>query len=303
MSDGEKFFVIGAQKCATSWLYYCLREHHEIHLPSVKKEKIYLGGKLYRRHGITWYREHVGVPDNGQAIGDVSVDYLFDPRSPSVVKEYAPDAKIIALLRDPVDRAVSAYFWNLRLGNVGELDVNEGLSRAIREWNRCGPGQVYKSNAHYYNIIARGLYAKQLERYVIRFGVPSVYLLYYDDIRKRPEETLRSVFRILEVDTTVQPSSLSRRPKKNSYFRPLLRLERSLPNNGLLGKITDLANQALCAIGLGHQKPALAPELEDELRSLFAEQDNQLAELSKRLPRSNVLTPGSPVPPWIDAQE
>jgi hypothetical protein len=300
MKGDEKFFVIGAQKCATSWLYYCLREHPQLHLPPVKKEKVYLGGALHRKYGTEWYRQHVGTPENGQVVGDVSVDYIFDPRSPAVVEEYASSAKIVALLRDPVDRAVSAYFWNLRRGNVSESSLSKGLSRAIGEWERRGPNHTYDPDAHYYNIIARGLYAKQLKRYVDRFGERSVHLLYYEDVKVRPAETLRRVFRALGVDTGVEPSSLSRRPKQNSYFHPLLQLEQALPNNPLFGKISDVANQALCTLGVGRKKPSLSSEVEAKLRSLFEPQDKRLANLSQQLPRSNVLTPGTPTPSWID---
>jgi len=293
------FLVIGAQKCATSWLYCCLREHLQLHLPPVKEEKVYLGGALYHRYGIEWYREQMGNSDNAQAVGDVSVDYLLDRRSPPVIVKYAPDAKFIAVLRDPVERAVSAYFWNLRRGNVLELDVDRGLSRAIDEWRRHGPDQTYNPDAHYYNIIARGLYARQLDRYIDRFGSQSVYLLYYDDIKANPKDAVQRVFRILDVDPTVEPPSLSRRPKQNSYFRPLLRLEQSLPNNAVFGKVSDLANQALCTLGLGREKPTLSAHVEAELRSLFAPHDDRLGGLSRKLPRSNVLTSGSPLPPWV----
>ncbi|WP_251923621.1 sulfotransferase domain-containing protein [Salinibacter ruber] len=294
------FIVVGAQKCATSWLYYCLRDHPEIHLPSNKREDVYLGSDLHRKYGTDWYFNQIGEPNDGVRVGDISVDYLFDPRSPKAISEEIPDTRIIASLRDPIDRAVSAYYWNLRRGYVSELDVDKGLSRAIGEWERRGPEQSYDPNSHYFNIIARGLYAKQLERYVDRIGTRSVYLLYYEDVKERPKQTLRQAFRALRVDPDFEPSSLSRRPKQNSYFRPLLRLERRLPNNSLFGKMTDVANQVLCMLGMGREKPSLSSNLEAELYSLYESQDTRLTELSKHLPRSNVLTPGTPTPPWIE---
>ena len=292
------FLVIGAQKCATSWLYYCLRDHPEVHLPTVKREVIYLGGYLHQEHGTDWYLRHVGESNTGQRVGDVSTDYLFDPRSPAAVEDELGDLKVIASLRSPLDRAVSSYFWNMRKTNVCELDPSEGLRRATKEWKLKHPKTTYDPEEYYFNIIARGMYAEQLERYVNQFSPESVYLLYYKDIRERPLDTLQRLYRALGVDPSVRPSSLTRRPKQNSYLRPLLRLEQATPNTAFWGKATDIAHQVACSIGLGREKPSLTDEVEDQLRSLYNPSDDRLKDLVRCLPRSNVLTPGNPLPPW-----
>jgi hypothetical protein len=293
-----QFLIIGAQKSATSWLYYCLRDHPEIHLPRRKREDIYLGGDLHQEHGTDWYFQHVGEPNDGQRVGDVSTDYLFDLRSPAAVEDELGDLKVMASLRSPLDRAISSYFWNMRKMNVRELDPNEGLRRAIKEWKLKQPKTTYDPEEYYFNIIARGMYAEQLERYVNQFGPESVYLLYYEDIRERPLDTLQRLYRALGVDPSFRPSSLTRRPKQNSYLRPLLRLERATPNNALFGKATDIAHQVVSAMGLGQERPSLSDEVAEQLRSLYKPSDDRLKKLVRRLPRSNVLMPGDPFPPW-----
>ena len=298
MNNILDFLIIGAQKCATSWLYHCLRDHPGVHLPSVKREVIYLGGDFHQEHGTDWYLRHVGKSNTGQRVGDVSVDYLFDPRSPAAVEDELGDLKVIASLRSPLNRAVSSYFWNMRKMNVHELDPNEGLRRAIKEWKLKHPKTTYDPEEYYFNIVARGMYAEQLERYVNQFGPESVYLLYYEDIQERPLDTLRRLFRTLEVDPTFQPSSLSRRPKQNSYLRPLLRFEQATPNTTFWGKATDIAHQVACSIDLGQKRPSLSDEVEDELQSLYEPSDDRLKDQVRRLPRSNVLTPEDPLPPW-----
>jgi hypothetical protein len=292
------FLLVGAQKCATSWLYYCLRDHPEIHLPSKKREGIYLGGDLHRKHGTDWYFQHVGEPKDGQRAGDVSVDYLFDPRSPAAVEDELGDLKVVASLRSPLDRAVSSYFWNLRRGHVREHNLNEGLLRAAKEWKSMQPETTYDPEEYCFNMIARGTYARQLERYLDQSGPESLYLLYYEDIRERPLDTLQHLYQALGVDASFRPSSLTRRPKQNSYLRPLLRLEQATPNTAFWGKATDIAHQVAFSIGLGQERPSLSDEVEDQLRSLYEPSDDRLKDLVRYLPRSNVLTPGDPLPPW-----
>jgi len=295
-----EFLIVGAQKCATSWIYYILEDHPCVHVPGKKLERAYLGGNLHNGKGDEWFRNYIGRPTGADVVGDVSVDYLFDRRSPAVVQQVLDTPKIIASLRSPIDRALSAFYWGLRRGTVDELNPNEGLERAINAWKKHGPDQPYDPDAQYYNMIARGMYARQLERFVDRFGPQSVYLVYYDDIRSRPVWTLRTLFDALGVDPDFEPPNLSRRPKQNSYVWPLLWLEKEAPKNALFGKITDLANQALCAVGLGREKPSLDPHLREQLLSLYGSPNERLSQLTQRLPGENILTPRAPTPPWID---
>jgi hypothetical protein len=294
------FLVVGAQKCSTSWLYNCLRDHPEMHLPPKKLEKVYLGGNLHNENDDSWYRDFVGGQGTGLIKGDVSVDYLIDPRSPEVVRETVGPVKIIASLRDPVDRAVSAYFWNLRQGHVQALDPSEGLYRAVKVWKERSPVTSYESENYHYNLVARGMYGEQLQRYLDVFGRELVYIVYYEDILKRPVDTLQSLYSALHVASDFEPSSLFRRPKQNSYLRPLLRVERATPNSALLGKVTDLANRILCHLGLGNEKPSLSPKVKNALQSLYEPSNERLKELVQELPRSNVVARENPTPPWID---
>jgi len=293
------FIIAGAQKSATSWIYYNLRDHHSLSLPQEKKEKVYLGGDPHEEYDDIWYSKCLDCRDKSSTCGDVSVDYMVNPRSPFAVRDFAGAVKVFASLRSPCHRAVSAYFWNLRQGYVDEVDLNEGISRCIDTWERLNL-ETYDPDASYFNVIERGMYAKQLDRYIEQFGPESLHILYYNDICVRPANTLRRVFRSLEVDPDFKPPSMSRRPKQNSYIRPILWLERSLPNIPLFGKATDIANQTLCKLGLGREKPSLSPKIRDRLQSLYEPQNQQLEQLVQQLPRENILTPGSPVPLWIE---
>ncbi|MCS3668727.1 hypothetical protein GGP77_002978 [Salinibacter ruber] len=275
------FLVIGAQKCATSWLYYCLQDHPEIHLPPKKREDFYIGGDLYQEYSANWFSNWIGNPKVGQTVGDISVDYLIDPRSPEAIEAYATDVRVIASLREPTARAVSAYYWNLRRGNVRELDVNRGMRRVLEHASEAYTASHYDSEAYYRNILQRGLYYAQVKRYIDRFGAERVLLVPFDEIRRNGLGVVRKLYRFVGVDDTFEPSRLSRtrRPKQNSYWPILLRMERDLPEVWFFNRLIDVANQFIGRLGLQKERPDLVPSLASSLRSVYSNSVQQLFEL------------------------
>ena len=288
MNASLDFIMIGAQKCATSWVYYCLRDHPEICLPQKKREVEYIGGDRYQKRGTAWFKSLLDHCEANRVVGDVSVDYLIDPRSPKAVERHTSEVKLIVSLREPVDRAVSAYFWNLRRGSVQDLDVSVGLNRAVQAWLDAPGLDGYDPNACVRNLIARGMYAEQLRRYADRFGRRDLFVIFYDDLRKRPLDLLQKLYGFLDVDPAFKPVSLSRQPKRNSYARPLLRFERSTPDWVLFNKLSDVANQMLCKFELGKERPGLAPEVARELYELYRSPNDDLRRFVAQLPESNV---------------
>jgi hypothetical protein len=289
------FFLVGAQKCATSWLYYCLRDHPELHLPSKKQEDIYLGGDLHRKHGTDWYFQHIGEPKDGQRSGGVSVDYLFDPRSPETIKEIAPGAKIIAILRDPVERAISAYYWHLRRGNVSDLDLSAGLERCLETaMAEDSEGITYDSEAYAENMILRGVYDVQLLRYIEAFGSERLFVVPMENIETAGTSILGSLYRNLHVDPTYRPSMLhqKRRPKRNSYLPFLLQLERNAPEWHFFNKVINVANQVACYVGLDRGRPSLSEDVRTALRDYYRDSVRQTFEIVRSVPSSRNLWEG-----------
>lgn len=295
-----KFLVVGAQKCATSWLYYCLRDHPELHLPSNKREDVYLGGDLHQKYGTDWYIEHAGKPNDEQQVGDVSVNYLFDSRSPAAVKRHAPDAKIIALLRDPIDRAISAYYWNLRMGNVSDPDVSAGLKRCLDAAMVEDPaGATYDPEEYLKNVILRGVYDVQLARYVDAFGADNLFVVPKEKIGNAGSQVLSSLYSFLGVDAAHEPNQLyqKRRPKKNSYVPALLQLERNLPDWSVFDHLINVTNQAVCYLGLNPDRPALSKEVHAALRDYYRSSVRNTFEIIRGVSSSAHLWEGVS---WLD---
>lgn len=108
---------IGPDKAGSTWLHRVLRWHPEVYVPAVKELFFF---DRYHRRGADWYRAHyAGCPAGAAAVADVSHDYLYDPAVPERMRALlGPDVRLMVTLREPVDRAWSAYHFMVRQGRV-----------------------------------------------------------------------------------------------------------------------------------------------------------------------------------------
>ena len=121
MENGPQFLVIGAAKSGTTSLYHWLREHPEIFVPRLK-EPHFFGHGISRYSGpgdavltrnsvrtLAAYGKLFSSRENGKIAGEMSTGYLFGEAAPRLIREHLPSAKLVAILRHPVDRAYSQY--------------------------------------------------------------------------------------------------------------------------------------------------------------------------------------------------
>lgn len=178
------FLIIGAQKCGTSSLHAQLALHPEVRAP-LTKEVHYFDIKYHR--GPQWYRAHFPIKDRLHAAGgwktfESSVCYLYWDFVPERIVSLLPDVRLIAVLRDPVERAYSQYQMSWRR-NAETLSFEEAI--AIEE-ERLAPEQARMSReprfhsrvARQQSYVSRGRYAEQIERW-LRY-VPRERLLVLD---------------------------------------------------------------------------------------------------------------------------
>ncbi|WP_420453981.1 sulfotransferase domain-containing protein [Rubrivirga sp.] len=282
MTDADlRFFVLGAQKSATSWLYYCLRDHPEVVLPSSKIEHGYLGSPLYREEGHDWYLGRFADAAPGAVGGDVAVDYLLDADAPAAIAEHVAAPRLVAMLRNPVDRLVSAYFWSLRKNQL----PNEPLDRHVEGLLRQPPGFPERHPDRFVDeLVTRGFYGQQLEPYLDRFGPESLLVVLYDDVQQDPGGVVRRVYRHLGVDPAFVPESLGARPKVNTRNRAVIALER-LTTGRKLARVTDRMHRLLSRVS----EPA--PELSDRQRAglldRFGPHIRHTEAVLERLPSEN----------------
>lgn len=205
------FLILGAQKAGTTALYAYLRSHPDVTGP-LWKEVSYFDRHWTR--GESWYRGNfpLRARTRDAAVGEASPSYLFHPLAPERVRALVPGARLIALLRNPVDRAFSHYQHEVALGRE-PLSFDEALEREDErmrgELERMLADPSYFSHAwwnHTYR--ARGYYAEQLARWLAVFPREQLLVVLTDELRDAPDETYR---RVLEF-VGVEPRSLDAYP-------------------------------------------------------------------------------------------
>jgi hypothetical protein len=215
------FLIIGAQKAGTTALYSYLRRHPGITGPAWKEVSFF--DRHYHR-GEAWYRGNFPLLRR-QHIGEASPSYLFHPLAPQRVAALLPDVRLIALLRDPVDRALSHYHHEVALGREPlsfeeALEREEERTRGEVERMLADPG--YFSRAWWdYTYLARGRYAEQIERWLAVFPPQQILVLSSEKLSEEPGPTHARVLAFLGAS----PHELSSYPRVFSRDYPDMKPE------------------------------------------------------------------------------
>jgi hypothetical protein len=231
------FLILGAQKAGTTALYAYLRWHPEITGPSFKEVSFF--DRHYAK-GERWYRAHMPVRRRS-LVGEASPSYLFHPLAPERVARLLPDARLIALLRNPVDRAFSHYQHEVALGREPlsfEAAVDREEERMQGELDRMLRDPSYFSLAWWnYTYVARGRYAEQLERWFASFPREQLLVLFTEELSADTARTYRRVLGFLGVgarDLESYPRIFDRDyPGMHSVTRARLDKEFEGPNRRL----------------------------------------------------------------------
>lgn len=198
------FVVIGAQKCATSWMFYCLTEHPELCLPDKKQEIGYIGGdKFQGEGGADWFFKRYSDKNSARLRGDVSVEYLYDQSACEALKVYTNEARVkfIVSLRNPVDRMISSYYWLVRRRKLANLPLEEGIKPLLQE----PIGFPNKLPNTLEEVVRRGCYHDQLKRYLDLYGNESICVILYEDIALDALRSIQAIYGFLGVDSSFVP--------------------------------------------------------------------------------------------------
>ncbi|MCL2932552.1 MAG: sulfotransferase domain-containing protein [Trichodesmium sp. MAG_R03] len=203
------FIIIGAQKSGTTSLYKYLTKHPQI-LSATKKEVHFFD--LNFNKGMNWYYSHFPKTEiqNQTITGEASPYYIFHPHVPQRISQFLPDIKLIVLLRNPVDRAVSHYYHNCRFGKSREplsfeQAIQQESSRIETEKNKIMADENYKSLPYrYYTYLSRGIYIEQLIRWMKFFPRKSFLILKSEELWENPEQKMKQVWNFLGVTSRPQ---------------------------------------------------------------------------------------------------
>jgi Sulfotransferase domain len=219
------FLIIGAQKGGTTFLYNLLRRHP--HFKAAVRKEIHFFDTPNFRRGVDWYRSHFPrqQQENGHKVftGEASPYYLFHPHAARRVADTIPQAKLIALLRNPIDRAYSDYQHTFRQG-YETLGFNEALDleeeRLRGEKQKILADESYRStNYRRYSYLTRGIYVDQLKEWHRYFEPKQLLILKSEDFFACPSETLELVLKFLGLPE--QDFKLEGRRNEGNYSEPM----------------------------------------------------------------------------------
>ena len=210
LRDLPDFVIIGAQKSGTTSLYNFIIRHPTI-APASRKEldyfsmQYYLGELWYRSNFPTSLSRHHHYKKTGQKLlsGEASPSYLFYPRVSGRMRENLPDAKLIVILRNPVDRAYSHYQHTLRQNNETlsfekAIELEEERCTGVREQMIKDPDFV-SNDYRRYSYLSTGVYADHLKHWFKHYDRKQFLILTAEDLRKNTQRTMDQVFNFLEV--------------------------------------------------------------------------------------------------------
>jgi hypothetical protein len=196
------FVIGGTQKGGTSALDSFLRQHPEICMPATRKELHFFDREAENTDYNAYHANFNSKPEH-RVIGEASPIYMYWETAPSRIWKYNPKMKWILALRNPVERAFSA--WNMETKRGKE---NLAFAEAIeKEPERCREALPLQHRV--YSYIDRGFYADQVRRLFNIFGRDNVLVLLSEELRNEHQKTLRRVFEFLDVDPSFVPPEAS----------------------------------------------------------------------------------------------
>jgi hypothetical protein len=222
------WLLIGAQKAGTTTLASLLVRHPDV-AGGRRKEVDYFD--LNYRRGLDWYRAHFPLRTLSPAsVGEATTGYLFHPEAPQRVHELLPEARLIAILREPAARALSHYHQMRALG-LEPLSFEEALDREPERVAQDLRARMF------YSYRERGLYAEQLERWLVHFPRAQLLVVLTDELAADPAGVLRRCFEHIGVEQLELPDYPSRNVRVYAPMEPapaeLLRLFYRDPNERL----------------------------------------------------------------------
>lgn len=204
------FLVVGTQRGGTTSLFRAFEQHPQVVRPTFNKGINYFDTNYHRGRG--WYRAHFplartvrrDVPAGRYAAFEASGYYMFHPLAPARIARDMPDVKIVAMLRDPVERAFSAWKHENARGFdplTFEDAIAQEAQRTRGERARMIADERYQSHAYrHYSYTARGDYATQLREFYHRLPSDQIYVLYSESFFTDPERELGLLTDFLGVD-------------------------------------------------------------------------------------------------------
>jgi hypothetical protein len=290
------FFIVGAPRCGTTAMRTYLREHPEIFMVgrdgSFDGEPHFFGTDLYAPRYIRDEHQYLSLfagANNEKRVGEKSTVYLRSRRAAAEIKAYQPSARIIIMLRNPIDMLYSLYTCHLNLGVEDIIDFGAALeAEKDRKRGERLPSNVSPAESWFLLYSEMASFTEQVQRYVDAFGWKRIHIIIFDDIIGDVARIYRETLRFLDVATDFQPNLVKVNPASGCRSRALLNfLNRPPPSlRSFVLATIPLPIRDRITKGIRSLNRAPVPPLDQELkRRLQAEFLPEVERLSTLLGR------------------
>lgn len=220
MSHKPNFFIVGAPKCGTTSLFEYLLRHPDVYMPPCKEISYFGSDLLFRNHNIDEddYLSLFEKCKNEKAVGEASVWYLYSKKAAEEIKAFNPEAKIIIMIRKPVDMIYSLYHQIRCLGQEPIGDFRQALdAEQQRLKGKNIPFYASAEHLFFYRDAAR--YFVQIERYYRFFDQSNIHIIVHDDFHRDAPGEYKKVLQFLGVDEAFQPEFKRYNTNKRARIR------------------------------------------------------------------------------------
>lgn len=263
------FLFIGPDKSGSSWLYHILSHHPDCFIPKAKD--IYFFDRYYSK-GLPWYLQHFDdAPASARAVGELSHDYLFSSLAAERIRETLPGVRLLACLRNPVDRSISQFQYMRRSGEVG--------------------ADFWAAVARYPKIVDNSRYLENIRTYLDLFGRSQMHVLIFDDLVRDAEAFGRDVLRrlglredvALPYSDRVREAGMARSAGIARLLKEGANLTRRLGLSNVVGRVK---HSRIAQLAYREMKPeervSLSAAERERLWAEFAPEISQLSDLVGR---------------------
>ena len=190
------FIILGTQKGGTTSLYNYLSNHSKICVGS--RREIHFFDRNYEK-GMNWYKNNFNNKNKDLLTFECSPDYIHHPFVAERIKVISPKSKLIVLLRNPVERAISNYKHNIYLGKYSpNTSIEEVIEKEMKFINYEKEKMINNKNYYsrrfkYFSILDRGIYHKQLKKYFDYFDKKQIHILFSEKLFSNTRKELNKV--------------------------------------------------------------------------------------------------------------
>lgn len=273
--------IIGAAKAGTTAFYRYLEEHPQIYSSPIKEPHFFgLEGEDIQfkapteaeakenkaiRHIDEYYGLFQGAPEQA-VLTEASVSYLYLPKAAQRIKHYIPNVKLVAMLRNPVERAYSSFLYLMRDGREPLGDFAQGLEAEAE--------RIQENWGFLYRYTDMGFYSSQVERYFDAFGPDQFKVFLYDDFKKNSLDVLQKTFDFAGIDSTFEPANITKKFNVSG-----------MPKNKAMHKLIAEGNPLKALI-----KPLVPRQLRYKLKENYYEKNLSKPTLSEDIRQQLIET-------------